>query len=270
MIPLGIRLYGLAAVATGLVGLAWGDFALQWQPVGAGFPGRTALAYVFALLLVLAGAAINVRRTRVFGATALSGLYGIVVVLMHGVDLAQHPGAFSAWSGLAEQAALLAGGLAAYAWLAADSAAGAEHFVAAGGGKATLLHATVVTMALCLLVFGAAHFRYLDFTAAMVPAWIPGGQRFWAIFTGAAHLAAGVALLTGVQARLAAILVTVMFAGFGLLVHLPLLLAQSNHLNWVMNAVNLSLTGAAWIIAQAVRQPHTRRDPVEAGVAELT
>src|SRR5262249_13436346 len=158
---------------------------LQWQPVAAQFPGRTALAYLFALLLVLAGAAVNWARMCTVGAAVLSALYAIVVVLMHGIDVAQHPAALGAWSGAAEQLALLAGGVAAYACLAAAT------------GHDMLLRVSVLAMGTCLLVFGLAHFFYLDFTASMVPAWIPGGQRFWAAFTGAAHLAAGVALLTG-------------------------------------------------------------------------
>ena len=32
---LGSHVYGLAAIAHGLIGLAWGDFATVWQPVPA-------------------------------------------------------------------------------------------------------------------------------------------------------------------------------------------------------------------------------------------
>jgi uncharacterized membrane protein YphA (DoxX/SURF4 family) len=127
----------------------------------------------------------------------------------------------------------------------------------------------VIAMGVCLLIFGLAHFLYLDFTASMVPAWLPGGQKFWAVLTGAAHLAAGAALLTGIQARLAAILLTIMFATFSVLVHLPLLVADPHsHLNWVMNAINLALTGAAWAMVTAVAQINTRREETAAGVAE--
>ena len=59
MVPTGIRLYGLGAIALGAVGIAWGDFALQWQPVAAWFPARTGLAYVFAAALVIAGACLS-------------------------------------------------------------------------------------------------------------------------------------------------------------------------------------------------------------------
>jgi uncharacterized membrane protein YphA (DoxX/SURF4 family) len=282
MIPLGIRIYGLGAIATGLVGLVWGDFALQWEPVAAGFPGRTALAYLFSALLVAAGVAVNWRRSSAsLGAAALIGLYAVVVVLMHGAQIVQHPGAFVAWDGAAEQLALLAGGLASYAHLpivradvtpgtdvrfGADVGPGAD--VGAGvRAPAHLSRVALIFMGVCLLMFGLAHFLYLDFTASMVPAWLPGGQRLWAILTGAAHLLAGVALLSGIKARLAAILLTVMFASFSVLVHLPTLAADPHsHLNWVINAINLALTGAAWSIATLLAKTNTRQEELAAGV----
>jgi uncharacterized membrane protein YphA (DoxX/SURF4 family) len=262
MIPLGIRIYGLGAIATGLVGLAWGDFALQWEPVAASFPGRAALAYIFSALLVVAGAAVNWRRSAAaLGAAALVGLYTIVVLLMHGAQIVQQPLAFVAWDGAAEQLALLAGGLASYAYLAA---AHGENRAARRGESPPhplLSRAALISMGVCLLMFGIAHFLYLDFTASMVPAWLPGGRKFWAVLTGVAHIAAGIALLSGIKARLAAILLTVMFATFSVLVHLPTLIAAPHsHLNWVINAINLSLTGAAWTIVTALTPPNTRRE----------
>jgi len=75
MITLGIRVYALGALALGLVGLAWDDFALQWQPVPAGVPGRAALACVFAAALVAAAVAVNLRPSAAVGAAALCGLF---------------------------------------------------------------------------------------------------------------------------------------------------------------------------------------------------
>jgi uncharacterized membrane protein YphA (DoxX/SURF4 family) len=238
MVPVGIRFYGLGAIALGAVGIAWGDFALQWQPVAAWFPGRTALAYVFAAALLVAGACVNdsrAGRETVFAAAALAVLYAVVVVFMHGPLIFQHPVAFVAWNGAAEQATLVAGGLASYACLTRKSQLG---------------KAAVIVMGTCLVIFGIAHFLYLDFTASMVPPWLPGGQKFWAAATGIGHLTAGIALLTGVRARLAALCVTLMFGSFSILVHLPLILTDATaHMGWVMNAINLALTGAAWAVA---------------------
>lgn len=49
---LGSRVYGFAAIALGLIGLAWGDFATVWQPVQASVPHREALAYIIAVCLL--------------------------------------------------------------------------------------------------------------------------------------------------------------------------------------------------------------------------
>ena len=238
MVPVGIRLYGLGAIALGAVGIVWGDFALQWQPVAPWFPARTVLAYIFAAALVIAGACANDargRRETVFGVTALALLYTVVVIFMHAPLIIQHPASIAAWNGAAEQATLVAGGLASYAWLTQKSQPG---------------KAAVNLMGMCLVMFGIAHFIYLDFTASMVPGWLPGGQKFWAAATGIGHLAAGVAFLTGIKSRLAAVCVTAMFGSFSILVHLPLILTDAKaHMGWVMNAINLALTGAAWAVA---------------------
>jgi hypothetical protein len=259
MVPLGIRFYGFGAIALGVVGVVWGDFALQWQPVAPWFPGRTVLAYLFAAALVVAGVLVNDlapskgRRHAVFGAGVLTALYSAVVVFMHAPLIFQHPAAVATWSGAAEQVALVAGGLAAYGYLAQRSNLGKT---------------AVTLMGICLLIFGAAHFVYLEFTASMVPAWLPGGQKFWAAATGVAHLAAGIALLTGVKARLAAFAITAMFASFSILVHLPLILTDPTaHLSWVMNAINLALTGAAWAVATWLT--NTQKAPATEGMQRV-
>ena len=71
---LSVRIYGLAAVALGLLGLVWGDFAAVWQPVPKDLPGRTALAYAVAIAFLLAGLAIQWRRSAGLGALALTAL----------------------------------------------------------------------------------------------------------------------------------------------------------------------------------------------------
>jgi uncharacterized membrane protein YphA (DoxX/SURF4 family) len=93
----------------------------------------------------------------------------------------------------------------------------------------------------------------MNLTAPLVPKWLPPTQEFWGYATGVFHIAAGVAILTGVQARLAAILLTVMYASFTPLVHVPTLLADpSSHFFWTENAVNLALTGVAWVVADSL------------------
>jgi uncharacterized membrane protein YphA (DoxX/SURF4 family) len=246
MISVGIRIYALGATALGIVGLVWDDFALVWQPVPKSLPQRPLLAYVFAAALTLAGLAANWRRTASGGATGLIMLFGLVVLLLHIPRALIHPQVFGAWSGLAEQLALLAAGVMAWALITGP-----------GRQARAWLRIGQRAFACCLIVFGLAHFFYLHETAAMVPAWLPPDQTFWALLTGVAHVAAGIAILSGVQARLAAVLLTVMFALFGVLIHAQLLAAEPySHLYWVMNAMNLALTGAAWVMADSLFARH--------------
>lgn len=233
----GFRIYGAGAVLLGAVCLIFRDFALQWQPVPRGWAGREAIALLSAAGFVATGLAIQARRLRGIAAAALAAMFGLWIVL-HARAVMDAPADIGAWNGVAESLALALAGAAL--WLPTAGARSA-------GGLA------VRAFGLCPLVFGTAHFAYADFTASMVPAWIPPDQHFWAYATGVCHLAAGLAIISGVWARLASRLLGMMFAGFVLLLHVPRLLADPNsQLEWTMTAVALCLTGAAWSVADQI------------------
>jgi len=243
----GWRVYGLGVMALGMVCLAWGDFDLG-QPVPMDYPGRTGLAYAVAAFMVVAGAAIEWRRATAWAAAALTVYYVlIVVILMNGRVVLAHYAEFGAYSGVAEQVAITAAALIVYADSANIDAALAARLTRMGQ----------LAFGACALLFGGAHFFYMNLTAPMVPKWLPPTQEFWAYATGMGHIAAGIAILTGVQARLAAILLTAMFASFTPLVHGPMLLADpSRYMTWTENALNLALIGAAWVVADSLAQPN--------------
>ncbi len=239
----GWRVWGLGVMALAIVSLAWGDFD-PGQPVPKGFPDRAVLAYVASVFMFVAGAAVEWRRTAAWGAAALTAYYALIVVtLMNGAVALAHPTEYGAYSGGAEQLAIAAAGLIVYAASARiDAALGAR-----------LIRLGQMAFGVCALLFGGAHFFYLHLTAPLVPKWLPPGQAFWAYATGVGHIAAGVAILTGVKARLAAILLTAMYASFTALVHLPMLLGDpSSHFIWSENALNIALIGAAWAVADSL------------------
>ena len=242
----GWRVYGLGVMALGMVCLVWGNFD-PGQPVPKDFPDRTALAYAAAAFMLVAGAAVEWRRAAAWGAAALTAYYAfIVVILMNGRLVLAHYAEFGTYSGVAEQLAIAAGGLIVYAASAKIDTATAARLTRVGQ----------LAFGVCVLLFGGAHFFYMNLTAPLVPKWLPPSQEFWGYATGVAHIAAGLAILTGVRARLAAILLTVMFASFTPLVHLPMLLADpSRYVNWTENALNLALVGAAWAVADSLARP---------------
>ena len=77
---------------------------------------------------------------------------------------------------------------------------------------------------------------------------------------------AAVALLTGFMARLASRLTTAMIVGFGLLVWLPALFADSHSfLNWSESVETLGIAATAWIVADFP----SKRCPAESAPAIL-
>ena len=244
----GRRVYGLGVMALGAVCLTWGNFD-PGQPVPKTFPDRIVLAYAAAAFMLAAGAAVEWHRTVARGAAALAAYYAIIVVLLlNGRLVIAHYTEFGSYSGAAEQLAIAAGALIIYAANAKMDEVPAARLTRVGQ-KA---------FGVCALLFGGAHFFYMNLTAPLVPHWLPPTQEFWAYATGAGHIAAGVAILTGVRARIAAILLTAMYACFTPLVLMPLLFDNpSSYGNWTENALNLALTGSAWVVADSLRRTQT-------------
>jgi uncharacterized membrane protein YphA (DoxX/SURF4 family) len=237
---IGRRVYGLGTILTGAVGI--------WFRLMAGHPAHP-LAHTSDLLilggdalLILGGVAISLgRRTAAIGALVLAAYFAVAAAVEVGPTLARQWKVWVTWQGLAEAAAMSMGGLLAWSLLGERGDA-----LRRRAGEAARL-----VFGLCLLVFGISHFVYLKFTVAMVPGWIPPSQTFWAYATGAAQFAAGMAVLSGVRAQLAAMLLTTMYVGFGLLVHLPAVIRDPhNRMSWSENDVNLVLVGAAWCLAE--------------------
>jgi uncharacterized membrane protein YphA (DoxX/SURF4 family) len=238
-----VRIYGLGAIALGTLGLVWGDFAVVLQPVPDAVPGTTALGYIAAVPFLLAGLAMQWRRAAAPAALALTVLYGLGVLFLDVPRVIAHAATFISWYAVAEPLALLAGAWVAYVLSAQKEGASAERLAKIGR----------IIFGACLIVFGLAHIFYLEYTAKLVPAWLPPGQIFWAYATAAGHFAAGIALLSGIYARMGAILLTVMFIVFGILVHAPTILAHPHtHFYWAENAINLALIGSAWVIASSI------------------
>jgi uncharacterized membrane protein YphA (DoxX/SURF4 family) len=235
------RIYGLGAVVLGLTGLVWGDFAVVWQPDVA--PGRSALGYVVALLPLLAGLAMQWQRTEYPSALVLVGLYALGEIFLDVPRGFAHPSVFVAWYGVFEHLALAAAAVVICTYSAPLEPATVER----------LSKVSRLVFGICLIYFGLAHHFYLANTVSMVHAWLPPGQIFWAYATAAGHVAAGIALMSGICARAAAILLAAMFIVFAILVHAPRIVSDPHaHMNWAENAVNFALIGSAWVIAASI------------------
>ena len=241
-IGLAVSMLGL-----GLLGFVSGDFALNWQPVPAWVPGRTLLAYLTAAVFWALGAGLLVDRYKHSFALASAVAFLVWAVLLHGPGVATNPLSILPWLGFTERLEVAAGAL----MLAATQVPGTVF-----ARRAMLVGR--IAFGACLPIFGLSHWAYAQFTADMIPAFIPA-HLFLAYLTGTGHIAAGIAILTNVFARVAAILFATMVSSFVLLLHLPRVIADpGSRTEWTMLVIAMTISAAAWCVAGGV----ARKDPL--------
>jgi uncharacterized membrane protein YphA (DoxX/SURF4 family) len=240
---LGIYVYGAGAIALGVIGLVWTDFATNWQRVQANVPHRGALACITAIYELAAGVAIFWRRTAQAGALMLAVLYSIFALLWVPQILGS-PQVYDVWGNFFEESALVIAGVVAYASLAPSDSVWAARKVQVSR-----------LFGICVISFALGHLFYISGTASFVPKWIPPGQLFWAIATAIFFLLAAMAILSGFLASLATRFLTAIIAGFEVLVWAPRLFTfPHEHFSWAGNGICLALVGAAWVVADSMSE----------------
>jgi hypothetical protein len=231
---LGRHVFGAAALAFGLITLAWHEYNGGHLPRYIVYPGAAAE--------IFGGAAIQFRRTAKMGAAVLAAVY-LVFALRCVPQILAKPQIYNSWGNFFEQFSLVTGAAIVYArssslW-----------------SRETLHRIGRILLGVCAASFALEQAFYLGPTASLVPKWIPPTQMFWAVTTTVLFALAAVALLSNRIALLATRLLTLMLVLFGLLVWVPMLLSDPHsHANCSETVETFAIAGAAWILADLFRE----------------
>ena len=255
-------LLAVAAASLAVWSLAYGEFAWGGQPLPA-WIGREVWIYGSALVLLAASAGVCFPRTALPSVLTI-GAYQVAGAAICVPLILSKPLSFEGWYPFCEVLAPLVGAWILYATLRRQSP-GLGMPIAGEGAVRT----AQVLFGLTCVFYGWSHFVYADYTASMVPTWLPGSLALTYI-TGLAHVAAGLGIIVGILPRLAATLEAIMMSLFGLLVWVPSFFAQPRpqwatprEHQWSELVVNLVLAASAWIVALSFgnRRPWTLERP---------
>jgi uncharacterized membrane protein len=121
--------------------------------------------------------------------------------------------------------------------------------------------------AIGLIGIGIQHFLFADFIPVMLPywpRWIPG-RPFWAYAAGAALIAAGAAILLGIQAGRVAAITGAAILVLVVLDHVPAQLAAGpgQLAAWTNAFKALTMAGGAWVVAASLEEKWKAARPIE-------
>ena len=234
----GRILYGASAILFAAITLMWHDADVWPRLAFLPAPFGTIAGWCVLLAVIAAGIAVMLPLTAraasiVFG--AVFGLYVLSCVR----DIVVAPGQPGGYINGFEQLAIVCGAIAIYAASEPNASR-----------KTVLVRVARLVLGVCAVSFAWAQVVYLQYTASLVPAWIPPNAVFLTNLTTVAFALAAIAMLINRQARLAMRLLAVMTALFGIVVWVPIIIAHPAALaNWSEIGENYLIAAAAWLAA---------------------
>ncbi|HEV7703528.1 MAG TPA: hypothetical protein VGO46_04510 [Gemmatimonadaceae bacterium] len=219
-------------IALGIIGFVYGDFAQLWKFAPAYVPAHEVLAYASSTIMLVCGIGLLFKQTEARAARVLLFYWALIVVALKLPVVLKHPLVEVTYQSMSEIVVVMTG-----AW------------VLFAANNARSLRTAQLVFGLALIPLGLAHFFYLELTAPIIPSFIPF-HTFWAYFTGAAQIAAGVGVILGILPKLAATLDAVLLASFTFVVWIPMIIAPGpKGATWSEFTISWAVTAAAWVVA---------------------
>jgi hypothetical protein len=235
----GQHVFGLAAIAFGVITLNWHQISSFGN-----LSNPAVLVYMAGILELIGGIAIQWQRTKKAGALIIGSIF-LIFSLYWIPQIIKMPLSFGNYGNFFEVFSVVIGSVYVYVSTMQSHREKA----------AKIVRVANISFGICVLSYALYQLFYVNYTANLVPRWIPPGQMFWEVATTIAFALAAFAILSGISALLASRLLTIMLIGFGVLIWLPACMMHPNVMNnWDENALNLAIAGLAWIVSDFLYQ----------------
>lgn len=245
----GHLVFAILMIACGLVGFVEGKFAPIWAPVAQATPARELLIFLCAFVALTGGVGLLLKAAAPIAARGLFVYLALWMLLFKAPFIFRAPLEEVSYQSNGENAVWVAAAWVLAIWFSSEADKQRLGFVLGDMG----LRLARILYGLALVAFGFSHFFYVNMTTPLVPAYLPFHDA-WASITGGAYLAAGVAIITGLLARLAALLVLVQIALITVLVWAPMVAAgniDAGH--WQETVVSCVIAAGAWVMFDSYR-----------------
>ena len=249
--------YGIAIAGMGFLTIYYNDFPYMLiPPKHLWIPGLVMLAYIFGVLLILAGACIVFeKKTR-----PICLLLGSVLLLifcfcfipyefmassnyMHLVD----------WENAEKELALAGGAFVIAGCFSEKNENSLSRFL----GK--LIPFGAILFSITMISFGILHFLYAKGVSDYAPSWVPN-RLFWTYLAGTGLIGSGLAIILKIKLRLAAALLGTMIFIWFIILHIPrVIVSPVVYIGSEVTSAFLALaySGIAFVIAGATKKQQT-------------
>jgi len=216
------------------------------------FPGKMIISYFSGVVFLLTGLLIIIRKW-----SAIPALCCAIIIFIWGLSR-NVPEAFSdqllggLWTNTFKAFAIGGGALILVASYAIEDRSPGNFFLPEGW-TGNLITVGQFLIAMFLLLCGIQHFKFIDFVANFIPAYIPG-HYFWAGFTGVALILAGIGLMIRGTAFSASLAAGIMLFLWVILLHIPMsVMDPGNIRSWTGVCEALTISGVLLILAGAMK-----------------
>jgi len=241
---LGRYFFAIPLIVFAIEYLARGRWLGGMPPVPPWTHGEHIFSYVTGAALLVLGISLLINKEARLSATILGLLFMFCVVFLHA---AKHfSGIIHDGNTRTRAFETFALGGAAFVLAALVAKGSSIQFLASANPLLAVIGRYIY--AFSMIIFGVQHFLYAQYIAFLIPKWMPA-HLFLAYFTGAAFIAAGLAIATHFFSRLASILLGMMFLLWVITLHTPRVLASPHNADELVSLfVALAFSGASFLL----------------------